>query len=125
MGKIILCRIGEEPDADIKLLITRVPKQLRGWLHVPELAPSPGLFFKAQKWKKEGLWPQKWPEYKSEFLKEMTLPVADKFLDRLVLRIREGKTIALSCFCVDEIYCHRSLVKWVVIQKIGAGDICS
>ncbi len=117
MGKIILCRIGDEPDADIKLLITRVPKQLgRGWLHIPELASSPNLFFRAQKWKK-GLWPQKWPEYESDFLKEMTMPVPDKYLDRLALRIREGKKIALACFCVDENHCHRSLVKQLIQQK--------
>ena len=115
--RIILCRIGEEPEADIRLLITRVPKKLKGWVHVPELAPSPYLFRKAIQWKKEGLWLQKWPEYESQFFKEMNQPTANRYIERLVQRIKEGKTLALSCFCVDEKHCHRSLVKQVVLQK--------
>ena len=115
--RIILCRIGEEPEADIRLLITRVPKKLKGWVHVPELAPSPYLFRKAIQWKKEGLWLQKWPEYESQFFKEMNQPTANRYIERLVQRIKEGKTLALSCFCVDEKHCHRSLLKQVVLQK--------
>ncbi|MEW6049374.1 MAG: hypothetical protein AB1609_23365 [Bacillota bacterium] len=41
---LILCRVGQPVEADLKLQITRSPRVAPGWTWAPELAPSPDVF---------------------------------------------------------------------------------
>lgn len=101
--------------ADIKLQVTRSNKNiLPGWIHVPQLSPSWQLFNKVMDWKMQLIWNKKWDEYKELFLKEMARLEPQRYLKHMALRIKEGKTIALACYCPDNEYCHRSLVKEIV-----------
>lgn len=107
---LILCRVGQSVEADLKLQITRSSRVVPGWTWVPELAPSPDLFAQYLAWKHRGEWPARWPEYREAFLEEMGLPAARAYLAKLKKALAAGKTVALSCFCREDTYCHRRLV---------------
>lgn len=114
---LVTCRIGERVEADIRLQITRSKRGLReGWIWVPQLAPSEELFRDYLRWRGQGQWPGRWPEYRERFLAEMQAPEPRRYLARIRQRLAEGKTIALACFCRDERFCHRSLVAELVLQ---------
>lgn len=120
-GKLIACRIFDNPDADIKLQITRSNRNLqKGWLWTPQLAPSWGLFNRYQTWRKNGEWPEKYPEYRDRFLKEMASLTAQKYLQKIVSEIQRGKTIAIGCYCSDQ-YCHRFIVEELVNHTTSKG----
>ena len=113
---LILCRVGEDVQANIKLQITRSRKGLReGWIWVPQLAPSEELFRDYLRWRERGKWPARWPEYRERFLEEMRETVPRRYLERIRQRLAEGKSVALACFCRDERYCHRRLVAELVM----------
>lgn len=115
--KLILCRVGERVQADIRLQITRSSKGISpGWLHIPQLAPSPALFQDYLKWRDRGEWPGKWLAYRERFLREMQAPEPQRYLARIRQRLAEGRSVALACFCPDERYCHRSLVAELVLK---------
>ncbi len=117
-GKLIACRIFDNPEADFKLQITRSNRNLqKGWLWAPQLAPSWNLFNSYQAWRKNGHWPEKYPEYRNRFLKEMMFPTAQKCLRRIVLEIQRGKSVAIGCYCSDQ-YCHRFIVEGLIAEHI-------
>jgi len=107
MAKVILCRVNENVAADIRLQVTRT-RPFPGWIWVPQMAPSEKLFRQYLNWRKQDLWPGKWPEYESAFLREME--GMKKYLDRIEGQLRAGRSVALACFCKDVRYCHRSLL---------------
>ena len=81
--------------------------------HMPDLSPSKDLFYKYLNHEKNGTWNKEVfeNEYKPVFLKEL----AHNFDAMDCLRIlkqfdKEGKKIALLCFCQDENLCHRKIV---------------
>lgn len=105
-------------DANIKLQITRSNKNLlKGWIHIPQLSPSWALFNAVLDWKMQLVWDKKWEEYKEKFLKEMSRTEPQRYLRHIALRLKEGNRIALACYCPDEEFCHRRLVKELV-EKI-------
>jgi uncharacterized protein YeaO (DUF488 family) len=101
---------GCQPIADINLFIVRSAKSIpKGFTHIPELSPSPKLFGQYLDWKKNGLWPEKWDKYKAAFLLEMRSSEMRELLDLIQLRLDEGKSVQLICFCPDCNYCHRDI----------------
>jgi len=119
---LIACRIFDSPGADIKLQITRSDKHIqKGWIHVPWLSPSWSLFSKVQAWKRAGEWPARWNEYEEQFSREMQSRLAQAYLKRIVLRLSQGKTVAIGCYCPDQ-YCHRFIVERLVAEKYRKGD---
>lgn len=116
---LITCRVGSQVTADIKLQVTRSKKGLReGWLWVPELSPSPALFRDYLTWREKGLWPAKWDEYKIRFLAEMKSPEAVGYINRITELVKSGYSIALACFCYDERFCHRSLLRNIIEEAL-------
>ncbi len=118
-GNLIVCRIFDRPDANIKLQITRSDRNLqKGWLWVPQLAPSWDLFKKFQSWRQAGEWPTMWSDYQEQFLNEMRSSVAQQCLDRIVARLQDDKAVAVGCYCTNK-YCHRFIVGQLVVEKQG------
>ncbi len=116
MSKLILCTIREYHRADIHLQITRTG-QVPGWKVIRDLAPSKELFYQYRRWVNAGQWPAKWPEYVAIFEQEMAREPMKGLLKLLVQRLKEGKSIALACYCQDVKYCHRFIIgKWVAAQ---------
>lgn len=109
-GRFITCNIKRLSmiPADIRILGTRKKAEHESWIWVPQLAPSPELFSQSQAWKRKGIWPDMWEEYKKRFLLEMTFK--KKYLDRIVQRLQEDKTVAFGCFCTDFNACHRDII---------------
>ncbi len=102
---------GCQPSCDINLFIVRSCKSVpKGFTHIPGLAPSSELFYKYWDWKKHNQWPSKWPEYVNAFVEEMKQPEMAKLIRLIKERLDQGKSVQLTCFCPDELYCHRSLI---------------
>jgi uncharacterized protein YeaO (DUF488 family) len=93
--------------------IVRSFKNPSDWMiHVPELSPSYNLFLKYLDLKNNGSWNQQAFDtiYTPQFLKEMNEPIAKAKLAELIQKDKEGKNIALVCFCPNPKTCHRSLI---------------
>lgn len=103
-----------EEKWDYDLAIVRFSKKpaRESEIQVTALSPSTGLLGWVNDMKEQG----KWSEllfnlvYVPSFLKEMQEPSARKALNRLYALDKEGKKIALTCFCKEEELCHRSIV---------------
>lgn len=91
-------------------------------IHVPELSPSPKLFYSYLNWRKAGHWNkdtfERW--YKPQFLQDMQSTEAQKKLHELKNKAK-NKNILICCFCTDESLCHRSIVKQL-IKEIEQGQ---
>lgn len=139
-----LSYLGEAAKLDIseealKLLIVRVPPEKipNGFIHVPQLSPSPHLFKTVRRWKGEDftinetawlgennlikkyegkdLW---WFLYKRKFNEELKQrPDMKKALERLILLLNQNKEVYLFCYCKDVDRCHRGLVGGYVEDK--------
>lgn len=127
-GKVILCTVhGRKPleEADINLLAVGKPKGKTyfslGWEHDPGLAPSRDLvtFTKLhnRKGKLEG-----WFDRYSEKLIDEWLIRGDSIssFSRLIKYLKEGKTVAISCYCdsVKREFCHLSVLS-DIIEDLG------
>lgn len=102
--------------------IVRSYKGQSDWIiHTPELSPSWDLFSKFQELKKAGNWNQDAfvKIYTPQFLTEMQSEQAEKKLNELYYKDRDGKRIALVCFCPNEDMCHRSIIAGM-LQGAGA-----
>lgn len=112
MGKLILNSIGGcEASCDYNFFIVRSAKSVpKGFHHIPELSPSSKLFFTVQKWKKELQWPDRWEDYRSAFVEEMSSGVLAEFLGYLEELLSDGNTVQLVCFCPNLYDCHRSII---------------
>lgn len=111
---------------DIKLHITLYQNKgiLKGFIAVPQLAPSKKLFDKTMyRWKKlkftdaerellkngeTGTWMDL---YKAEFIEEMnTREDFKKAYARIKQHLKNNKRIIAICYCDDEDKCHRKIV---------------
>ena len=88
--------------------------------HVPGLSPSWELFRRYLDLRNTGRWNTEAFQgiYVPTFLKEMQTATARKKLNELVWLDRQGRRIALACFCSDEATCHRSIVAGI-LQHAG------
>lgn len=77
--------------------------------YVTKTAPSKGL---VQAFKHEGL---EWEPYVDAYLTEMQADPAQKEIARLA-ELAKSRTITLMCGCEDETYCHRSLLRQLIID---------
>jgi uncharacterized protein YeaO (DUF488 family) len=118
-------KIGAIVAAEHRLQITASNKALAaGWTWVPELAPSKDLFRKYIEWRNCGQWPAKWPDYERQFLNEAARSSSFwRWITNIQERISEGQTVAISCFCPNERYCHRRLVKDLVLKEKEGHDV--
>lgn len=111
-------RKAKPEDFDEIWAIVRSLKSKSSYLiQVPELSPSWDLFKTYLKLRDDGNWNKQTFEtiYKPRFLSQITNDAtASKKLTELMQKDREGKRIALMCFCTDPSLCHRSLVAQIL-----------
>lgn len=82
-------------------------------IHVPELSPSVELFTYFRQSKNNGTWGKDTFDnyYKPKFIDQINNdPRALEKLNEIINLDKEGKSIALVCFCKDEDICHRSII---------------
>ena len=110
-GKVFICCLSHlrqvPKENNFVFMTTRGKRSVNGVRQTSELAPSRGLFNKYSKdWKlsENKNW---WPTYRKQYLKELDYT----FIDKLKVGLDDGKNIPLMCFCGDETYCHRTLLK--------------
>lgn len=85
-------------------------------MHVPELSPSWGLFYKYQELKASGEWGKEAfaSVYVPQFLMEMKSPAAQAKLKELIEKSSQGKHICIYCVCPDESICHRFVLAGIL-----------
>lgn len=88
--------------------------------HALELSPSWRLFKQYLQLRNAGTWNSEAFQnfYVPSFLQEMQTVAVKKKLNELVWLDRQGKRIALVCFCSDEAICHRSIIAGI-LQYVG------
>lgn len=93
---------------------------------VSVLSPSSELFGWYYNLKKQGLWRDDLfvTGYVPRFLKEMHSQEARDMLNKIYLLDKQGKKIALTCFCTNEAGCHRSIIAGL-LQGVGCAVITS
>ena len=88
--------------------------------HVPELAPDATLFDKYEKNIKSHKWTEEeWNGYEEAFRKlMMERKKAQELMRSLAKEYANSDTkhVTLLCFCPDERYCHRRLVKEMILS---------
>jgi uncharacterized protein YeaO (DUF488 family) len=122
VDRLILCSVRDLPsvEADIKLAITRKKVQAQDVVWVPALAPSEALFRRYLYWRDRMEYDEWFTLYKAWWAGEKKND--PKYRHHIALirqRISEGKAVAIACFCAEEQYCHRSLVK----QDVEKGEV--
>lgn len=110
--------------------LEKVPNAVK----VPVLSPCWPLFTTYRKLVEEHNWNQTTfntiykPRFIAQIQNEDKLPVEARFathaLQNLVRMDKEGKRIALVCFCADKNMCHRSIIA-EMLQNMGANVICN
>jgi len=88
--------------------------------HLPDLSPSQTLFFEYLNWVRAGEWNQEKfdTDYKPTFETELKNSNAQNWLNKIADDSKNGRKIALLCFCPDENLCHR-LIVGKALEKLG------
>lgn len=121
MITILNIKEAEKEKYDDVWAIVRYYKGKSSWIkHVSELSPSQLLCAKFYKLKNNREWNKSTFDsvYLPAFLKEMCGKQAKEKLNELYIADKEGKHIALLCFCQDETLCHRSIIAGL-LQGVG------
>lgn len=111
------------PDEGLRLgTVRRPPRGVRkqDWgrrdyfdVWVPELAPSEDL----RKWAlAEPMIPRRWESYKQRYLAQMRHPQAQHLIT-LLASLSLQTNFSVGCYCEDESYCHRSLLKTLLVEQ--------
>lgn len=122
---IHIARINEirRGEYDEAYAIVRSMKSQSDWIiQEPLLAPSTDLFRKYLTIKNNKQWNQNTFEtvYVPQFITELKQnPNAIAKLNEIYAKSKNGKNIALCCFCTDEKLCHRSIIGGL-LQGVGA-----
>ncbi len=99
---------------DYDLAIVRYSKQpaREKEIQLAALSPSKQLLDWVNNLKKEDKWNDTYFKlvYVPAFLQEMQAPTAKAALNKLYLLDKQGKKIAITCFCSDETGCHRNII---------------
>jgi uncharacterized protein YeaO (DUF488 family) len=120
-----IVRLGTPRDSGEGLRIGTVRRPPRGvrkqeyaardyfdvWL--PELAPSAPLVSWALS---APFTPQRWAVYERRYLREMAQPAAQRLI-ALLAALSPQANFSVGCYCEDEIRCHRSLLKRLLIER--------
>ncbi len=123
-GRMVICTIhGRKPleEADVNLLAVGKPKGESyfglGWTHDPGLAPSRDLVTFTKEHNRKGHKDGWFDRYTERLLEEWSVRKdAKKSLGRLLKWLKEGKTVAVSCYCDPHKreFCHLSILRDIV-----------
>jgi uncharacterized protein YeaO (DUF488 family) len=78
----------------------------------PNLSPSAGLVEEAQNATDE----RGWAAFKRKFRREMSQPDRSRELD-LLASLSHQTNLSLGCYCEDEKFCHRSVLRELLIER--------
>lgn len=109
-------------EYDRNIAIVRSMKGKSYWIEQMDvLSPSKALFFEYRRLADAGAWNQEAFDeiYVPRFIEEMRADAPRAALNQLYKESKEGKRIALACFCTDEAMCHRSIIAGF-LQGAGA-----
>ena len=82
---------------------------------VPDLAPSPTLL----SWvTSQPLTPARWRRFVREYRKEMRVPATQRLIG-LLAALSSRTNFSVGCYCEDESYCHRSVLR-ALLTDAGA-----
>lgn len=98
---------------EVWAIVRSLKKPVPGIIQVPELSPSWKTFSDYMEQKKQGNWNYDTfvKQYVPNFIDDIhNNQKAFQTLNNLVKKHRNGKKIALVCFCPDEKLCHRSII---------------
>ena len=107
-------------DFDEVWAIVRSIKNPGRMKQVTELSPSRDLFFAYRRLVNDKRWGKDAFEqiYKPQFLRDFYASAdAQRKLDELIELDKQGKKIALVCFCADASLCHRSIIADLLEEK--------
>ena len=112
---------------EIWAIVRSLKNPIEGVRQVDILAPSKKLFFEYRRLVNEGRWDRKAFEemYVPQFLWELKSNGKNGVWDALNYLYKadkDGKNVALVCFCTDETLCHRSVVGGL-LQAVGCNVV--
>lgn len=86
----------------------------QNWYDVwyPNLAPSVDIMPLAH----EASTPREWQMFKKKYRAEMSTPENSRTLDVLAA-LSHRSNFSVGCYCEDEAYCHRSVLRELLIEK--------
>jgi uncharacterized protein YeaO (DUF488 family) len=86
----------------------------QNWYDVwfPTLAPSPATMKLGQ----AAETPREWAAFARKYRSEMSAPEASHALDLLAVLSRSAD-FSVGCYCADERYCHRSVLRALLEQR--------
>jgi uncharacterized protein YeaO (DUF488 family) len=114
------------PDEGLRLgTVRRPPRGVRKedtarlnyydlWL--PELAPSADLvsFALSEPWDL-----RRWARYQRDYLRQMREPSAQRLI-KLLAALSQTTDFSVGCYCEDEAWCHRSLLRELLRNEDAA-----
>ncbi|HTF91877.1 MAG TPA: DUF488 family protein [Verrucomicrobiae bacterium] len=121
--RVVRLGTAREPEEGLRIgTVRRPPRGVRKaeyasrnyfdvWL--PELAPSSPLVSWALS---EPFTPERWASYKRKYRREMLRPAASRLIG-LLAALSSQTDFSVGCYCADESYCHRSLLKELLIEQ--------
>lgn len=113
-------KIKPEQYDNVYAIVRSMRRPKKGVTQLQALSPSMSLLRDYNRWKNNGEWNREKfeQEYLPRFIEEMKQPEARKALNKLYKELKDGKNIALTCFCGDESLCHRSIIAGI-LQGLG------
>ena len=110
------------PDEGIRIGTVRRPPRgvkkskysLANWFDVwfPNLAPSPETMKFGQSADTEA----KWETFLRKYRAEMAAPENSRTLD-LLAALSHKTNFSVGCYCVDELRCHRSVLRALLVER--------
>ena len=112
--------INKEQYDEVWVIVRSLKNPIKNTIQVKHLSPSYDLFLKYLALRDKGQWNKDSFEniYVPQFLDEIKHnPLARNLLNKLFEMDKNGKRIALACFCTDEALCHRSILAGMLAYK--------
>lgn len=120
-GSLLLKSLSDpvSPEDGKRILVTRWPPRCnQPWWHewMASLSPSSSLLRHAKRLQDESGDEAAWKYYRPRYVLEMSTASAQDAIQFLRARLQAGETITLLCYCRDERYCHRSLLRDLILE---------
>lgn len=107
------------PEDGTRILVTRwQPRHKKPWWDewLPDLAPGAILLRDAKYWQRSRGDDTAWAYYRPIYIRQMQYLAPQAAIRALRRRLAHGETMTLLCYCKDERYCHRSLLRDLILE---------
>lgn len=112
-----IANIDLENCDEIWWIVRKLDRPLGRAKHVSELGPSAELFKEYRRVYHEGMFNDDYFQnvYVPRFLKELSVNKRALEFLKILCEESERKNIVLSCYCENELLCHRSIVAGILL----------